>query len=102
MIIERFKNGDAASVYRRLRNRGRMIPKGVQYISSWVAADLSHCYQVMECADPRLLEQWIACWRDLVDFEVIPVIQSAEASQRVEMTDSLAKGHTSGPKSGPV
>jgi hypothetical protein len=70
MIVERFKNGDAASVYRRFRERGRMIPEGVQYISSWVSADLSHCYQVMECADRRLLEQWIDCWRNLEDFEV--------------------------------
>jgi len=83
MIVERFKNGDAAPVYRRFRDRGRMLPEGLTYVASWVSADLSHCFQVMECADPRLLELWIACWSDLVDFEVVPVIPSAEAAQRV-------------------
>jgi hypothetical protein len=86
MIVERFKNGDAAAVYGRFRDRGRMLFEGLKFVGSWVFADLSRCYQVMECADRRLLEQWIACWHHLVEFEVIPVIQSAEAAQRVETT----------------
>src|SRR5262245_36536061 len=85
MVVERFKNGDAAAVYRRFREHGRMTPDGLKYVASWVSADLSKCFQVMECADPRLLEQWIACWSDLVDFEVVPVIQSAEAAQRIDL-----------------
>jgi hypothetical protein len=84
MIIERFKDGEAVPVYRRFRDEGRLAPDGLQYISSWVASDMSKCYQVMECADPRLLEQWIARWNDLVDFEVIPVIPSAEAARQIE------------------
>jgi hypothetical protein len=92
MVVETFKNCDAAAVYRRFRERGRMLPDGLIHISSWVSADLSKCYQLMECSNARLLEQWTACWSDLVDFEVVPVIQSAEAAQRIEAQGSQAKG----------
>jgi hypothetical protein len=81
MVIERFRNG-AAPVYSRFRERGRMAPAGLQYINSWVTEDMSTCYQVMECGERALLDEWIANWADLVDFEVIPVITSAEASVR--------------------
>jgi hypothetical protein len=80
LIIERFKNGDAAPVYRRFREQGRLAPTGLTYVASWVAADLSRCYQVMECADRALLDEWMAHWSDLVDFEVISVVTSAEAA----------------------
>ncbi len=83
MIIETFRNGDPAPVYRRFRERGRLAPAGLDYVSSWVSADMTVCYQLMECADRQLLEEWIGRWDDLVDFEVVPVITSAEASQRM-------------------
>jgi len=83
MIVERFRNGDALSVYRRFRERGRLMPEGLVYVSSWVDEKLSTCYQVMETADPSLLEQWIGNWADLVEFEVHPVITSQEAAQRL-------------------
>jgi hypothetical protein len=35
----------------------------------------------MECDDPALLEQWMAHWRDVTDFECIPVVTSAEAAR---------------------
>jgi hypothetical protein len=82
MVLERFKNGDAAPVYRRFREHGRMAPEGLKYVSSWVTADLSTCYQVMETDDRALLDQWMRRWSDLVDFEVVPVITSQEAAQR--------------------
>lgn len=82
MIIEHFKNGDPAPVYARFRERGRLAPDGVKYVSSWVTHDLAHCYQVMECDDRALLDQWLSAWSDLTDFEVIPVITSAEAAAR--------------------
>jgi hypothetical protein len=85
MIIERFKDGDAIPVYRRFRDHGRLAPEGLQYISSWVTSDLTKCYQLMECEDPHLLEQWIARWSDLGDFEVVPVITSAQAVERVAL-----------------
>jgi hypothetical protein len=83
MIVEHFRNGDAAPVYARFRTRGRLAPEGLRYVDSWVTDDLTRCYQVMECEDPALLQQWISAWSDVVDFEVHPVITSAEASARV-------------------
>jgi Protein of unknown function (DUF3303) len=82
MVIESFKNGDAVPVYRRFRNEGRLAPDGLKYISSWVTSDMTKCYQIMECEDPRLLEQWMGRWRDLADFEVVPVITSAQAAEQ--------------------
>jgi hypothetical protein len=79
-VIEHFRNGDAAPVYRRFREQGRLAPDGLRYVASWVDASLRCCYQVMETADPALLEQWMARWRDLVDFEVHEVIGSDEAA----------------------
>lgn len=83
MIIEHFRSGDARPVYARFRERGRLAPDGLRYVGSWVTDDLARCYQVMECDDRALLDQWMAAWSDLVDFEVIPVVTSAEASARV-------------------
>lgn len=80
MVIERFRNGDAGPVYRRFREQGRLMPEGLRYISSWITADLTLCYQVMECDDRRLLEEWMARWSDLMEFEVLPVVTSAEAA----------------------
>jgi hypothetical protein len=82
MIIENFK-GDPVPVYRRFRDRGRLAPDGLRYVNSWVTADLQRCYQVMECDDRRLLQEWIEQWKDLVDFEVVPVVTSAEAASAV-------------------
>jgi uncharacterized protein DUF3303 len=83
MIVERFRNGDAVPVYRRFRDHGRMAPAGVIYIDSWVNAELTCCFQVMDASDRRALDAWIACWADLVDFEVVPVMRSAEAQQMI-------------------
>jgi hypothetical protein len=79
MVVEHFRNGDAVPVYRRFRDKGRLAPDGLRYVSSWVADDLGRCFQLMECSDPALLEQWMTQWRDLVEFEVVPVLTSAEA-----------------------
>ncbi|HEU0015383.1 MAG TPA: DUF3303 family protein [Longimicrobium sp.] len=84
MIVEHFREGDAVPVYRRFRDRGRLAPEGLAYVQSWVTDDLRRCYQVMECGDRALLDQWMAQWQDIVDFEVIPVVTSAEAFARVE------------------
>jgi len=79
MIVEHFRNGDPLPVYRRFRDQGRLAPEGLRYISSWVTEDLARCYQVMECEDPQLLAQWTAGWVDLIEFEIIPVMTSADA-----------------------
>jgi hypothetical protein len=83
MIIERFRNGDAVPVYRRFHEQGRLAPAGLNYVGSWVTSDLQACFQIMESPDRALLDQWIVRWSDLVDFEVIPVITSAEAAEQV-------------------
>ena len=83
MVVERFKGGDALPVYRRFKERGRLAPEGLVYVSSWVDHALSRCYQLMETDDRELLERWIANWSDLVDFEVHPVMTSKEAVERV-------------------
>ena len=81
MIVEHFK--DAPAVYRRFREKGRLAPEGLQYVSSWVDEKLERCFQIMEAQDRRLLEEWMANWRDLTDFEVYAVITSKEAAERI-------------------
>ena len=83
MIIESFRNRDPVPVYRRFRDQGRLAPEALKYISSWVTTDMSRCYQLMECEDRRLLDEWITHWSDLADIEVIPVITSAQAVERM-------------------
>jgi len=81
MVIERFKGGDAAPVYRRFGERGRMMPEGLSYVDSWVERDFGRCFQLMECDDSRLLREWMSRWEDLVEFEVFPVVTSKEATE---------------------
>ena len=83
MIIEHFKNQDPVPIYRRVRDRGRLAPEGLQYVSSWVDEKLERCFQLMETEDPKLLDEWIVNWSDLVEFEVYQVISSQEEVARV-------------------
>ncbi len=83
LVIETFRGGDPAPVYARFRAQGRLAPAGLIYCNSWVTDDLTRCYQVMQCADRALLDEWIRAWEDLVEFEVVPVITSPEAAARV-------------------
>jgi hypothetical protein len=83
MVVEHFKNGDAVSVYRRFRERGRLAPEGVIYVSSWVDNKFERCYQLMETHDRRLLDKWMSHWNDLVEFEVYSVMTSKEAAERI-------------------
>lgn len=83
MIVEDFRGGDAVPVYRRFRDRGRLAPDGLRYVASWVTDDLRRCFQVMECDDERLLREWMASWDDIVDFEVFPVVSSADAAAAI-------------------
>ena len=82
MIVETFRGGAAAPVYRRVREDGRGFPEGVVYRGSWVSSDLTRCFQLMECEDRERLDAWLASWSDLVEFEVVPVISSEEAAAR--------------------
>lgn len=83
MIVEHFLNHDPVPVYRRFRDRGRLAPEGLQYVSSWVDEKLERCFQLMETSDPKLIDEWIARWKDVAEFEVYPVISSKEAAEKV-------------------
>lgn len=83
MVVEHFRNGDPVPVYTRFRERGRLAPEGLSYVASWVDDKLERCFQLMETEDRCLLDEWMNNWTDLVDFEVYPVVSSAEAAERV-------------------
>ena len=83
MVIEKFKNRNALAVYRRSREKGRMLPNGLKYIDSWVETNFDRCFQLMECDDPTLFQQWAVQWQDLVDFEFVPIMPSREAAKTI-------------------
>ena len=83
MIIEHFHKDRIKEMYRRFDEKGRMLPSGVNFINSWINEDVTVCYQVMESESKQKLMEWINKWNDLVDFEVIPVITSAQAKEKV-------------------
>ncbi|HSE82404.1 MAG TPA: DUF3303 family protein [Gaiellaceae bacterium] len=81
MVVERFLHGPRP-VYERAAAQGRMLPSGLEYVDSWVDERLDRCFQLMDTDDPSLFDRWIASWRDLAEFEIVPVVSSAEASAR--------------------
>jgi hypothetical protein len=82
MVVEHFK--DAPAIYRRLREKGRMMPEGLEYVSSWIDVDLKICWQLMRTEDESLFQRWMDNWGDLMDFEIVPVRTSAEVREIVE------------------
>ncbi len=79
MVIERFKDNDMVPVYRRVRESGRSLPEGLRYVDSWVEPNFGRCFQLMETADARLLQEWVLSWRGLgVTFEIVPVVPSKD------------------------
>ena len=78
MVIEHFKSRNPAPVYKRFAEQGRLMPEGLEYVNSWIEVGMDRCFQVMKADDPILLQEWIKNWGDLVDFEVVPVVTSAE------------------------
>jgi hypothetical protein len=85
MVVETFRNQDAKAIYRRLHERGRMMPDGLKFVSSWVAADLSRCFQLMETDDITLLQRWVTGWSDLMAFEIVPVVAGKDTSQALSV-----------------
>jgi hypothetical protein len=81
MVVETFRNQDAGAIYRRFREKGRMMPDGLTFVGSWVAADLGRCFQLMEADDITLLQRWIAGWSDLIAFEVVPVVEGKDTAR---------------------
>ena len=84
MVVERFK--DAPAIYRRLHEKGRMMPEGLEYVSSWIDVDLKICWQLMRAEDESLFQTWIDHWKDLADFEVVAVRTSAEVREMMKAT----------------
>jgi hypothetical protein len=82
MVIERFKNRDAKPIYIRFKEKGRMMPDGLKYVGSWIESNFDRCFQVMECEDETLLHEWADRWRDLMDFEFVPVLASDAAREK--------------------
>jgi hypothetical protein len=80
MVIEQFRNQDAKAIYRRLRDKGRQMPEGLEFVSSWVQADLSRCFQLMECDDVTLFQRWVSEWCDLMEFEIVPVVEGKQTA----------------------
>ena len=85
MVIEQFKN--AAAIYRRFRQKGRMMPDGLHYVSSWIDHDLKVCYQLMQTDDFALFERWTRSWDDLMEFKIVPVRTSAEVAEQMKSVD---------------
>ncbi|MDQ3179472.1 MAG: DUF3303 domain-containing protein [Acidobacteriota bacterium] len=81
MVVEHFK--DEVEIYRRFREKGRMMPEGLNYVSSWIDTDFKKCFQLMETDDARIFDEWIANWNDIMNFEIFPVISSNEAAEKI-------------------
>lgn len=82
MIIESFHEGKVKKIYERFDQQGRLMPEGLHYVNSWIDENITTCYQVMECDDRALLDEWISHWNDLADFQVIPVLTSPQAKEK--------------------
>ena len=93
MVVERFADNDMVPIYRHLREHGRGLPEGLNYVDSWVAADFSRCFQLMETEDAALFQQWVLHWRGTgATFEIVPVTPSAAARAAVEARMALEDG----------
>ena len=95
MVIERFKDGAAPEIYRRFRERGRMMPDGLEYISSWISHDLKTCWQLMQTDSSEKFAQWTQNWDDLMEFDIVPVRTSAEMR---EIMNENPKSETRNPR----
>ena len=80
MVVEKFRNQDAKTIYRRLRDKGRSMPDGLKFVSSFVTADVARCFQLMECDDVTLLQRWVAEWSDLMECEIVPVVAGKDTA----------------------
>jgi hypothetical protein len=90
MVVERFKEGAAPEIYRRLRDKGRMMPEALEYVSSWIDLEFTTCYQLMRTDDESLFSQWTDKWNDLIEFEITPVRTSAEAVEMISHSERSA------------
>src|SRR5260221_14336181 len=59
MVIERFRDNDMVPIYQRLRDQGRSLPDGLEYVDSWIEPNFARCFHLMCCDDARLLQEWV-------------------------------------------
>ena len=84
MVIEKFRDNDMIPVYERVQRDGRKLPDGLKYIDSWVEPNFSRCFQLMQCDDAKLLQEWVLQWRGAgVTFEFVPVVTGAQTREVV-------------------
>lgn len=84
MVIEHFKDNDMLPIYKRVRDEGRLLPEGLVYRDSWIEPNFSRCFQLMECSDLRLFQQWVLQWRGSgTTIEIVPVVSSKETREVV-------------------
>jgi hypothetical protein len=84
MVVEKWREQDARAVYRRLREQGRQTPEGLKYVGNWVEANFDRCWQLMECDDVRVLQEWVLGWRDLGEFEIVALLSGRETAEHIE------------------
>lgn len=84
MVIEHFDQARVKDIYRRFQDSGRMMPEGLRYVDSWIQADFARCFQVMECDDVAILQEWVLAWSDLARFEIVPLASSKDTAAAVK------------------
>ncbi len=84
MVIERFPNNDPRPIYEHLREHGRGLPDGLRYVDSWIEAGFGRCFQLMECDDAALLQEWSLHWAGKVELEFVPVSHSSTVRALVQ------------------
>ncbi len=84
MVVEDFRNRDRKAIYRRFRDKGRMAPEGLQFVNSWMTADMSRCFQLMETDDVTLFQKWVAEWCDIGEYEIVPVVTGKETAEALQ------------------
>ena len=84
MVVERFKDRDPIPVYKRVRDQGIKFPEGLTYVGSWIEPNFDRCFQLMECDDARLLQEWLLNWSDLMECEIVPVVPSDQTREAVQ------------------
>jgi hypothetical protein len=84
MVIEHFDQARVKQVYARFAEKGRLMPEGLAYVSSWITADYGRCFQIVECDDITRLQEWVMQWGDLVRFEIVPIAPSADTAAAIK------------------
>lgn len=92
MVVEQFKQGRVRDIYKHVREHGRGLPEGLVYVDSWIEASFGRCFQLMECDDASLLQEWVLHWEDFGTFEIIPVVHSKETAAVVERASRSHSG----------